>query len=115
MPFSTGAAVGAGALMGIFADLAYNAYGATNSSPQTTELFAEDRAGTLWKYVRFGHAQAFLFGTAGAILEQSWWPLAGSCAVIFIMHSMYAHALYSGQKSAGQQGGISRAQWGFQW
>lgn len=115
MPADFGHVVGAGALLGIFADLGYNAYGATNSSPQTTELFAEDRAATLWKYVRFGHGQAFLFGVAGAVLEHSIWPVIGAGAVIIIMHSMYAHALYSGQKAAGQQGGMSRAQWGFSW
>jgi hypothetical protein len=110
-----GHVVGAGALLGIFADLAFNIYGGTNSSPQTTELFASDRADTLWKYVRVGHGGAFLYGAAGSILERSWWPLAGSVSVIIFMHSLYAHALYSGQAKAGQKGGLTRADWGLQW
>lgn len=110
-----GHVVGAGALFGIFADLAFNIYGGTNSSPQTTELFAEDRSETLWKYVRLGHGGAFLYGAAGSVLEHSWWPMVGAVSVIFFMHSLYAHALYAGQKKAGQQGSITRAQWGFGW
>jgi hypothetical protein len=115
MPLSFGHVVGAGALLGIFADLAFNIYGGTNSSPQTTELFAEDRSETLWKYVRVGHGGAFAYGAAGSLLEGSWWPLIGSVSVIFFMHSLYAHALYAGQRASGQKGGMSRAQWGFQW
>jgi len=44
-------------LFGVAADLVYNVFSATNSSPQTTELFAADRAATLWKYVKLGGVQ----------------------------------------------------------
>ena len=37
---------------GVYADLAFNLFSAMNSSPQTTELFADDRGDTLWKYVK---------------------------------------------------------------
>lgn len=105
--------VGAGALFGIFADLAFNAYGFSNSSPQTTELFAADRAETLWKYVKAGHGIAFGYGAIGSIMEQSLAPIAGAVSVIIVAHSLYAHALYAGQKKAGQAGGMTRAHWGF--
>ena len=62
-PFVAGAA--SAGLFGIYADLAYTLYGATNSSPQTTELFAADRAKTLSKYVYLGHAQALGYGLFG--------------------------------------------------
>jgi len=88
---------GAAALFGIYADLAYNTYSATNSSPQTTELFAGDRAGTLWKYVRLGGWQVFGLGLAGALLARNWWPLIGVAVVAVIMHAMYTHALAAGQ------------------
>lgn len=113
MPLEFGHVVGFGALFGIFADLAFNAYGFSNSSPQTTELFSADRADTLWKYVRVGHGIAFGYGVAGSVMEQSWAPLAGVVSVIVVAHSLYAHALWSGQKKAGQLGGMTRAQWGF--
>lgn len=88
-------AVGA-ALFGIYADLAYNTYSATNSSPQTTELFSGEREQTLWKYVTFGHAQAFAIGLFGSVLSRKWWPLLGTVTVGVIMHVMYQHALKAG-------------------
>jgi len=98
------AAGGAVGLAGIFADLAYNCYSATNSSPQTTELFANERGGTLMKWVYIGDAQvAFLTGagflalTAAGQKSLRWAPVIGAGAVAIIMHGMYVHALKSGQ------------------
>lgn len=113
MPSDFGHVVGAGALLGIFADLAFNAYGGTNSSPQTTELFAADRADSLFHYVRAGHGIAIGYGIAGGVLERSWWPVVGAGSVVVVMHCLYVHALYRGQKKAGQLGGLTRANWGF--
>lgn len=113
MASTFGHIVGAGALFGIFADLAFNAYGFSNSSPQTTELFAADRSDTLWHYVKAGHGIAFGYGAIGSIMERNWAPLAGAVSVILVAHSLYAHALYRGQQKAGQKGGMTRAQWGF--
>lgn len=86
----------AAALFGIYADLAYNAYGATNSSPQTTELFAADRGDTLWKYVRFGGLQVLAIGMFGTVVARSWWPLLGALAVGAVMTGLYRYALRSG-------------------
>lgn len=94
----------AAALFGIYADLAYNTYSATNSSPQTTELFAKDREDTLMKYVRLGDLQVIgLSGFGFAVLTVSgqrglrWWPVVGGGVVLVAMHAMYAHALKAGQ------------------
>lgn len=95
----------AAGLFGIYADLAYNTYSATNSSPQTTELFAGDRSETLWKYVMMGHGQAVVIGVFGSLLAHKWWPLIGTVAVGIIMHCMYLHALKAGQGKAPPQEG----------
>ena len=90
-------AASAAVSFGVYADLAANMYSATNSSPQTTELFAGDRSVTLWKYVRIGHAQAIVFGVIGSVLDRSLWPLVGTLSIGGIMHAMYTHALKAGQ------------------
>lgn len=90
----------AAGLFGIYADLAYNTYSATNSSPQTTELFAGDRGDTLMKYVFIGHAQAIGIGVFGSLLARKWWPVLGTVAVGTVMHCMYVHALKAGKSQA---------------
>ncbi len=90
----------AAALFGIYADLAYNCYSATNSSPQTTELFAGERATTLWKYVKIGDAQVVVLGVFGSVLSESWWPLIGASTIGIVMHLMYRHALNAGTSQA---------------
>lgn len=85
---------------GVYADLAFNLYSAMNSSPQTTELFADDRAETLWKYVKIADAAALAFGILGSLLDRTWWPMAGAVTVIAVMHAMYAHALQAGTGKA---------------
>jgi hypothetical protein len=96
----------AAALFGIYADLVFNLFSAMNSSPQTTELFADDRADTLWKYVKIADVAALGFGLFGAALtymsastrKLAAWPIIGSIVVIVLMHCMYMHALKAGQK-----------------
>jgi hypothetical protein len=93
------AAIGGGvaaALFGIYADLAYNAYSATNSSPQTTELFASDRTDTLWKYVKLGGVQVVAIGVFGTVVSRSLWPLLGVLVVGAVMTGLYAHAVKAG-------------------
>ena len=85
---------------GVYADLAYNTYSATNSSPQTTELFAGERLDSLWKYVKLGHLQALAIGLFGSFLDRTLWPLLGTVTVGGIMHVMYAHAVKTGQQLA---------------
>jgi len=87
-------------IFGVYAALAYDIMSSTNSSPQTTELFAGDRSETLMKYVKIGDVQIIAFGLFGSLLEGNWWPLAGCLSVGAIMHGMYAHALNAGMNSA---------------
>lgn len=97
----------AAGLFGIYADLAYNTYSATNSSPQTTELFAGDRSDTLMKYVMIGHMQALGIGILGTVLARNFWPLVGTVSVGVIMHGMYVHAVNAGQGQAKPDGSAS--------
>jgi hypothetical protein len=86
--------------LGVYADLAFNLYSATNSSPQTSELFAGEREQTLWKYVKFGHGIALVFGAIGSFLDRTLWPLVGTVSVGVVMHCMYRHALEAGKTQA---------------
>ena len=85
---------------GVYADLAFNLYSATNSSPQTSELFAGEREQTLWKYVKVGHVVAVVLGLFGSFLDRTLWPLIGTLSVGAVMHGMYRHAIAAGK---GQQ------------
>ena len=89
---------------GVYADLAFNLFSAMNSSPQTTELFAGDRADTLWKYVKIADLAALTFGVFGSLLDRSWWPLIGAVVVVAVMHAMYAHALQAGKDKPAPKG-----------
>ena len=97
------AAGGAAALFGIYAALSYDVYSSTNSSPQTTELFAGERSETLMKYVRIGGVQAVAFGLFGTLLTRSVWPLAGALTAGAVMHGLYLHANRSGLAKQGRE------------
>ncbi len=87
---------------GVAADLVYNIFSATNSSPQTTELFAGDRADTLWKYVRLGGGQSILLVGIMAYrashdgVGHAVWPVFGGALAGVLMWGMYSHALKAG-------------------
>lgn len=85
---------------GVAADLVYNIFSATNSSPQTTELFAGDRAHTLMKYVRLGGLQSIVLVGIMAARGRSVWPILGGGLAGAMMWFMYAHALQAGQGKA---------------
>jgi len=101
------------ALFGIWLAVGYDVYSSTNSSPQTTELFASDRADTLWKYVRLGGVQVIALSAFASKIEGSPWPLIGGLTAAGIMHLMYMHALRAGQRSASTQPQMHGA--GAQW
>lgn len=81
---------------GVAADLVYNVFSATNSSPQTTELFAADRSATLWKYVKAGGVQSAILVGIMAWRGKSIWPVIGGGLAGGMMWFMYAHALKAG-------------------
>lgn len=89
--------IGIAALFGIYADLAMNIASATNSSPQTTELFANDRSHTLWKWVKIGGVVAIGYGLFATIVSGSLVPLLGVASVIAAMGFMYHKALQWGK------------------
>jgi uncharacterized membrane protein HdeD (DUF308 family) len=85
--------MGVAGLFGIYADLAMNIASATNSSPQTTELFAGQRSETLWKWVKIGGVVAIAFGLFGTIISGTVIPLLAVGSVILVMGVMYRYAL----------------------
>jgi hypothetical protein len=100
---------------GVAADLVYNVFSATNSSPQTTELFAADRADTLWKYVKLGGAQSVILIGIMAYRGRSAWAIAGGALAGGMMWAMYAHALKSGNAGGvtpGKEHGLTWPKYG---
>lgn len=83
-------------IFGVAATMVYDVFSATNSSPQTTELFASDRAETLWKYVRLGGVQSAVLIGIMTFRGRSVWPVLGGASAGAMMWAMYAHALKSG-------------------
>lgn len=85
--------MGFAGLFGIYADLAMNIASATNSSPQTTELFAGARSDTLWKWVKIGGGVALGFGLFASLMSGTIIPLFAVGTVIVVMGVMYHFAL----------------------
>lgn len=73
-------------------DNSLNAYSSITSSPQTTELFAKDRADTLMKYVWLANITTIGLSAIAAIVAQTAWPLIGGLLVVVLMHTLYNHA-----------------------
>ena len=86
-----------GLAFGIYAALGYDVMSATNSSPQTTEMFASDRSATLMKWVHLGGIQGLALGLFGSYLEKSIWPMIGVTVAMGIMYVEYKHADASGK------------------
>jgi hypothetical protein len=86
-----------GIQFGVYAALGYDVMSATNSSPQTTEMFASDRSSTLMKWVNIGGIQGLALGLFGSYLEKSVWPMIGVTVSMGIMWAEYKHADASGK------------------
>lgn len=82
--------------LGVYATFALDAFGSVTSSPQTTELFAQDREETLMKYVYMADAGALAIGLGAALLDGTPWPFIGALVVVSGMHFLYVHAAKSG-------------------
>jgi len=85
----------------VSAGLVYEIIAAACSSPQTAEINAAKRSGTLMKWVRIGLAQAALFVAIAAWMDRRRWPaiLGGSLAGA-LMWVQYAYANRCGLRSA---------------
>lgn len=84
-------------LVGVWATFALDVFSTLNSSPQTTEIFADDRKDSLMHWVKIGDATAIAGGVAGSVFAKSIWPVVGATAVVIFMHMMYAHAVKRGE------------------
>lgn len=83
-------------------DSAYNAYSATNSSPQTSDVFgdASRRASLMW-YVNAGHVSAVALAIISSIVSASIWPAVGFAVIIGQMHWLYTRAFRRAAARAG--------------
>lgn len=86
-------------VIGVSAAVVYDVISATNSSPQTTEINAKRRAGTLMKWVHIGLVQAALFVlimTASEPRGKKWRPLIGGGLAMILLYIQYVYAKVCG-------------------
>lgn len=86
----------------VSAGLVYEAIAAACSSPQTMEINAHARAGTLMKWVHLGIGQAALFVLLAAYVDKRhrWAILAGGGLAGVLMYGQYVHAKQAGLASS---------------
>lgn len=85
----------------VSAGLVYEVIAAACSSPQTTEINAKSRSGTLMKWVGIGMVQAAGLVVVAAVMSKRPGPaLAGGGAAIVLMGAQYWHARDAGLKSS---------------
>lgn len=89
-------------LFGVSAALVFQIFSATNSSPQTTELFAKDRSATLMKWVRRGLWTSLAFMGVMAWRTRSLWPVFGGGSAGASMYWMYYRANKDGGGTTGK-------------
>ena len=87
----------------VSAGVMYEIIAAACSSPQTTELNAARRAGTLMKWVNIGVAQGIVFVALAALWDVPHRTpiLAGGGLAAILLYAQYAHAKQAGLASAG--------------
>lgn len=84
-------------LVGVWGTFALDVFSTLNSSPQTTELFANDREDSLMHWVVIGSGVAVAGGVYGTVLSASPWPLIGAVMVTAGMYYAYVHAVKRGK------------------
>jgi hypothetical protein len=92
---------GGGVAFLVSAGIVYEIIAAACSSPQTTEINAKSRAGTLMKWVHIGIVQAVLFVLVAAYLDKPHRReiLGGGLLAAGLMYGQYAHARTAGLAS----------------
>lgn len=87
----------------VSAGIVYEIIAAACSSPQTTEINAGARAGTLMKWVYVGLVQAGIFVAVAASIDKKHRNaiVAGGVLAAVIMWVSYAHAKKSGLSNCG--------------
>lgn len=86
----------------VSAGIVYEIIAAACSSPQTAEINAHSRQGTLMKWVHIGIVQAALFVAMAAYLDKRHRVqiLAGGALAMALMYGQYRHALACGLRSS---------------
>jgi hypothetical protein len=106
--FNTAAGGSTGIAFLVSAGIVYEIIAAACSSPQTTEINAGSRAGTLMKWVHLGIAQAALFVGVAAYIDRknAVAIITGGGAAAGLLYAQYTHARTAGLRSAaaGQPG-----------
>lgn len=104
----------------VSAGITYEIMAAACSSPQTTEINASTRAGTLMKWVHLGAGQAALFVVVAAVIDKDHRAaiLSGGATALALMYLQYGHAKRAGLRSSepgtegqGGGGGGYRGRW----
>jgi len=87
----------------VSAGIMYEIIAAACSSPQTMEINAAARAGTLMKWVNIGVAQGALFIAIAAYIDRSHRGaiIAGGVTAGVLMYCQYAHAKRAGLENGG--------------
>jgi len=85
----------------VSAGIVYEVIAANCSSPQTTELNAQQRAETLMKWVNLGIGQSAFFVGAAAYFDRAHRKpiIAGGVLAAVMMYGLYAHAKAAGMNS----------------
>ena len=86
----------------VSAGIVYEIVAAACSSPQTTEINASSRAGTLMKWVYLGLGQAVVIVLIAAMLDRrhKWAILSGGGLAAGLMYAQYVHARKAGLASS---------------
>ena len=89
-------------LLAVYATFALDVFSTFTSSPQTTEINASTRAGTLMKWVHLGIAQGALFIIIAAVVDAKHRKaiLSGGALAGVLMYGQYLHARAAGLSSA---------------
>jgi hypothetical protein len=93
---------GGGIAFLVSAGIVYEIIAAACSSPQTTEINAGQRAGTLMKWVHIGLIQAAAFVAVAAYFDRAHRReiIAGGASAGALMYAQYWHARDAGMKSS---------------
>lgn len=94
---------GGGIAFLVAAGIVYEIIAAACSSPQTMEINASARAGTLMKWVNIGVAQAAVFIAIAAYIDKKHAAeiIAGGTMAAVLMYMQYTHAKASGLRNGG--------------
>ena len=84
-------------LLLVTATFALDCFSTFTSSPQTTELAAEERGDTISYWVAIGSAVAVGGGVLGSSVSGSAWPLVVTVAAAGAMWLLYTHAAHRGE------------------